>query len=258
MFNDIINLEEPRSKAGKLRGVSMAISSINNALLSLQTSLNKLAVTSSNISNTNTYGYKSKKTASTGNETKYMNINLNTSIGILRSTNGPLDVAINGDGYFRIELGNDLYGYTRDGNFSTDANGNLVTSSGYRVYPQINIPMDALNVTIEKNGTVSANMRGGGIKILGQIQTATFSNQDGLESFGDNILTETVDSGAPIISYPGTRGHGNLISGYIEGSNVNFADETVNSIIEQHTIEANIETIKTSDEILGELVDLKS
>ena len=174
--------------------------------------------------------------------------------GNLQQTGNSKDVAINGNGFFQVQMPDGTTAYTRDGSFQTNAQGQLVTSSGYPVMPQITIPQNATSMTIGSDGTVSITVAGStGNQTIGTVQLATFINPAGLESKGENLLAETTSSGAPNVSTPGMNGAGTLQQGYIEASNVNVVQELVNMIETQRAYEINSKAVQTSDQMLQTL-----
>jgi flagellar basal-body rod protein FlgG len=175
--------------------------------------------------------------------------------GALQQTGNALDVAINGRGFFQIQMPDGSISYTRDGTFQVDNQGTLVTSSGYTVLPQMQIPQDSLLVTIGRDGVVNSTQPGNPntIQQLGQIQLATFINYAGLQSVGENLYQETAASGAPQVNNPGTNGLGVLNQSFTETSNVNVAEELVNMIVSQRAFELNSRAITTSDQMLQRL-----
>jgi flagellar basal-body rod protein FlgG len=181
----------------------------------------------------------------------------NFSQGSLQQTGNPLDVAINGAGFFQVTLPDGTTGYTRDGGFQVDANGQMVTNAGYVLQPGITIPVNATSVNIGKDGTVTiALLNNPAPQKVGQIQLASFVNPPGLEPRGGNIYGETAASGAPQAAAPDTAGHGALLQGHIEGSNVNVVQELVNMIATQRAYELNSKAIQTSDQMLQKLGQL--
>lgn len=177
--------------------------------------------------------------------------------GALQQTNNPLDVAINGRGFFQIQMPDGSLAYTRDGSFQTDNQGNLVTASGYALLPNMQIPANALITSIARDGIVSVTTPGNPTPTqLGQIQLATFINPAGLQSQGENLFIETAASGAPLPNNPGTDGMGVLNQAFIETSNVNVAEELVNMIISQRAYELNSRAITTSDQMLQRLTQI--
>jgi flagellar basal-body rod protein FlgG len=179
------------------------------------------------------------------------------SQGSLQSTENSRDLAINGSGFFQIQMPNGDTGYTRDGSFQLDANGQMVTSSGYLLQPTITIPDNALSVTVSKDGIVSVTQPGSPLSTqVGQLQLASFINPAGLQSIGENLYLETDASGAKNESQPGLNGLGSLYQGYVETSNVNVVEEMVNMIQAQRAYEINSKAVKTSDEMLARLTQL--
>lgn len=176
------------------------------------------------------------------------------SQGSLTQTNNTKDVAIDGSGFIQVLMPDGTTGYTRDGSFQIDQNGQLVTSSGYQIQPAINVPQDAKTITIGKDGIVSVTIAGQtDPQQVGQLTLATFINDSGLESVGENLYRETQASGAPNESTPGLNGAGSLIQGYVETSNVNVAEELVNMIQTQRAYEINSKAVSTSDQMLQRL-----
>ena len=177
--------------------------------------------------------------------------------GNIQQTGGTLDVAIQGEGFFQIQMPDGTLSYTRDGAFQKDAQGVMVTSSGFPVQPQITIPADAVTVTIGRDGVVSVLQAGQNAPTqIGQLQLATFVNTGGLQSVGENLFVETASSGVPTPNTPGTNGAGLLNQGFVETSNVNVVEELVNMIQTQRAYEINSRAIQTSDQMLARLTQL--
>ncbi len=178
--------------------------------------------------------------------------------GSLQQTGNALDVAINGRGFFQIQMPDGTLAYTRDGSFQVDDQGTLVTASGYILQPQMQIPQDALLVTIARDGVVTVTQPGTPpvITQLGQIQLATFVNLAGLQSAGENLFLETAASGPPLVENPDINGMGVLNQSFIETSNVNVAEELVNMIVTQRAYELNSRAITTSDQMLQRLTQI--
>jgi flagellar basal-body rod protein FlgG len=178
--------------------------------------------------------------------------------GSLQQTGNSLDVAINGRGFFQIQMPDGSIAYTRDGSFQVNDQGTLVTASGYILQPQMQIPQDTLQVTIGRDGVVTVTQPGNPntISQLGQIQLATFVNYAGLQSAGENLFLETAASGPPQVDNPGNAGLGVLNQSFIETSNVNVAEELVNMIITQRAYELNSRAITTSDQMLQRLTQV--
>jgi flagellar basal-body rod protein FlgG len=181
----------------------------------------------------------------------------NFSSGNLRSTAAPLDLAIEGDGFFQVSLPNGTTGYTRSGSFHMDAQGLLVTSEGYSLQPQITIPGNAVSVSISKDGIVSATVAGqSAAQQLGTIEIASFPNMGGLRPLGGNLFAPTTASGEPETGAPGTDARGTLAQGFLEDSNVSVVEEMVNMIIGQRAYEANSRVVKAADEMLTQVNNL--
>jgi flagellar basal-body rod protein FlgG len=181
----------------------------------------------------------------------------NFSAGNLRSTGAPLDLAIEGDGFFKVSLPNGTTGYTRAGTLHLDAQGLIVTSEGYALEPQITVPPNATSLSISKDGIVSAAIAGqSATQQLGTLEIATFPNPGGLRPLGGNLFTPTTASGEPESGAPGTEARGSLAQGFVEDSNVSVVEEMVNMIIAQRAYEANSRVVKAADEMLSQVNNL--
>jgi len=180
------------------------------------------------------------------------------SQGDFQQTSNPLDLVIQGNGFFQIKKASGELAYTRAGMFSLNATGNLVDSSGNLLEPQITLPPDALSVTIATDGTVSFMQPGQTTsQTAGQIQLANFANPAGLNSLGQNLFQPTDASGQPTVGNPGgTEGLGTLLQGYVEQSNVSVVDEFVNLIVSQRAYEANSKVVKAADEMYQQMNNL--
>jgi flagellar basal-body rod protein FlgG len=171
--------------------------------------------------------------------------------GTLSATGGTLDVAIRGDGFFKIQLPDGTYAYTRDGSFQMDATGRIVTAQGNVVQPTITIPQNTTGLTINAQGQVSVIPQGTTApQILGQFTLTRFINQAGLLSLGDNMYQETPASGTPIDGLPSTDGAGDLQQGNLEQSNVDSVTEITNLIAAQRAYEMNGKVITAADQML--------
>jgi flagellar basal-body rod protein FlgG len=178
--------------------------------------------------------------------------------GVLQQTSNPLDIAIEGDGFFQVLQPDGTPAYTRDGSFKRDANGSIVTADGNFLSPQITIPANATSVQIGQDGIVTALIPGQQQpQQLGQIQLVRFTNAAGLAPKGQNLFVQTGASGAPTLSQPGLNGTGTLQGGYLEQSNVAVVEEMVNLITAQRAYEANSKAIVTADEMLQTAVQTK-
>ncbi len=174
-----------------------------------------------------------------------------------QATGNDKDLMINGNGFFTVLLPDGTTGYTRDGSFQRDSNGQMVTSSGYVLQPPISIPIDADEINVAKDGTVTVQLPGqAAAQQIGNLQLASFINPTGLESIGENLYLETGSSGAPQANAPGSNGIGQILQGYVEVSNVNVVEEMVNMIQTQRAYEINSKAITTSDQMLQRLSQL--
>ncbi|OTA17385.1 flagellar basal-body rod protein FlgG [Xenorhabdus vietnamensis] len=177
--------------------------------------------------------------------------------GNLAQTSNSKDVAIKGQGFFQIQMPDGTTGYTRDGSFQVDQNGQLVTAGGFQVVPAIILPDNATKMSIARDGIVSVNVQGQNApQQVGQLTLTTFINESGLESVGENLYLETNSSGVPVENAPGINGAGLLYQGYVETSNVNVAEELVNMIQVQRAYEINSKAVSTSDQMLQKLTQL--
>jgi flagellar basal-body rod protein FlgG len=172
--------------------------------------------------------------------------------GPIIQTANPLDMAIQGDGFFQIQLDNGQIGYSRDGSFKRDANGSIVTTDGYPLIPQMTIPQDSTEITIGPNGSVSIRDSTGNFQEIGQIQLARFANPAGLEAQGRNLYSRTPSSGDPIV---GQLGQGEFAKttigqGFLENSNVQIVEELINLITAQRAFEANSKVMQAGDQML--------
>jgi flagellar basal-body rod protein FlgG len=194
-----------------------------------------------------------------GHGVKLVATNKNFSQGTVISTGNPLDLMIEGDGFYQLRLPDGTIKYTRDGSFKMDADRNIVTSSGYRLWPEVQIPEDAIELSIARDGIVSVIMQGddGNPQEIGQIELARFPNAAGLAARGGNVFNETPASGRPILEYPGLNGIGETASGFLEMSNVETVDELVSMISAQRAYELNSKTITMADEMLQTVNRLK-
>jgi flagellar basal-body rod protein FlgG len=181
----------------------------------------------------------------------------NFSQGSLQNTGNTYDMAINGQGFFQVQMPDGTTAYTRDGSFKVDAQGQVVTNNGYTVQPGITVPQGALTVSVSKDGIVNVTLAGQAApQQVGQLQLAGFVNPAGLEPKGENLFTETVASGAPQAGVPNANGLGSVEGGYLETSNVNMVEELVTMIQTQRAYEINSKAVQTSDEMLQRLSQL--
>jgi flagellar basal-body rod protein FlgG len=254
---------------------------MNPALWAAKTGLDaqqtRMTVTSNNLANVNTSGYKKGRAvfedllyqnvrqvgASTSQDTQLPSgLHLGTGVrvvatekmytqGNLTQTGNALDLAVNGRGFFQVLLPDGTLGYTRDGSFQVSAQGELVTSSGYAVQPGISIPDGSQSVTIGADGVVSVQLAGQSAATqVGSLQLVDFINPAGLQPRGENMLVESAASGPAQSGTPGLNGLGMIVQGSLESSNVNVVEELVSMIETQRAYEMNSKAIATTDQML--------
>jgi len=230
-----------------------ALTGINNASKRLQNSANNLA-------NVQTSGFKKGEVNSVENKTGGTRVNsiskVNTQGGLI-PTNNPLDLAIEGNGFFQVTNPNGGASFTRSGSFNLNGAGQVVDASGNALIPEINVPAGNNGISVGANGQVSAQTAAG-LEVAGQIQLANFNNPEGLSAAGGNLLNESAASGAPAVGNPGEGVLGSVLSGFLEGSNVDIAEEMVDQIVAKAAFKANVNVIKANDEMIGSLLDIKS
>ncbi|MEW4468440.1 flagellar basal-body rod protein FlgG [Parasphingorhabdus sp. JC815] len=253
----------------------------NGALQVARTGLDaqnsKMRIIANNLANVNTTGFKRQRAsfetlvyqhnitpgAPSDAQNQYaIGLSLGTGValqgtarietqGPLQTTGNALDIAIEGSGYFQVEMPDGRIGYTRAGNFSRTAEGTIVTAGGLPLIPQIQIPEGTTGLSIGSDGTISAALAGETeISELGVIETASFVNPAGLKPVGDNLLVESEASGNPQIGAAGQDGRGRLRAGTLEQSNVNIVEELVDMIETQRAYEVNSKMISATDEML--------
>ena len=254
---------------------------MNLALWAAKTGLDaqntRMAVISNNLANTNTTGFKAGRAAfqdlmyqnirqvgaqSTQNTQYSTGLTLGTGVRIVATeknymqgsfsqTGNALDLAVSGRGFLQITQPDGTIAYTRDGAFTLDNQGNVVTAAGMPLQPAINIPQGTQNVTIGTDGIVTATVAGNakGTQI-GQIQLADFINEEGLQPIGNNLVVESASSGSPQVGTAGTNGLGTLQQNTLETSNVNSVTELVSMIECQRSYEMNSKAISTTDQML--------
>jgi flagellar basal-body rod protein FlgG len=254
---------------------------MNSALWAAKTGLDaqqtRMTVVSHNLANVGTTGFKKDRAvfedllyqnvkqvgaATSQDSVSPTGLNLGTGVrvvateknytqGGLNNTGNSLDVAINGRGFFQVAMPDGSMAYTRDGSFKMSADGELVTSSGYRVQPGISIPSGAQSISIGNDGVVSVQIAGQAAPTqVGTLSLTDFVNQAGLQPRGENLLSESASSGPAQSSTPGLNGLGTLQSGFLEGSNVNVVEELVTMIETQRAYEMNSKAISTTDQML--------
>jgi flagellar basal-body rod protein FlgG len=237
----------------------------------------RMSVISNNLANVNTTGFKQGRAVfedllyqnvrQSGGQTSQdtelpSGMNLGTGVrivateklftqGSMLQTENALDVAIKGRGFFQIMLPDGNLAYTRDGTFQRNAQGEMVTASGYTVQPGITIPDGAQSITIGGDGVVSIQLAGQPAPSqVGSLETVDFINPVGLQPIGENLYIETASSGTAQAGTPGLNGFGALVQGALEGSNVNVVSELVNMIETQRAYEMNSKAISTSDQMM--------
>ena len=255
----------------------MPNSALHVARTGLEAQDTRMRVIANNLANVGTTGFKRDRASfatlayqdsrvagqQSSGETAYaVGMNLGTGVsvqgtaridtqGTLNTTGNALDLALDGDGYFAVQLPGGQTGYTRAGNFSRSAEGALVTAQGYALQPAIAVPEGSTSITIAPDGTVSAVAAGESTPTeLGRITVASFANSAGLQSTGDNFVLETAASGAAQIGNAGEGGRGNVRQGMLEASNVNVVEELVDMIECQRAYEINSKMISAVDEML--------
>lgn len=178
--------------------------------------------------------------------------------GDFQRTDNPLDLVVEGEGFFQVTQPDGSVAYTRDGTFRRDATGRVVTADGFPISPEITIPQDAIAISVGQDGTVSVTVQGNPTpQVAGTITLARFVNPAGLFSRGKNLFVETSASGPPIINTPGVGGTGTINQGFLENSNVQVVDEIVKLIIAQRAFEFNSKAVTTSDDMLGAAAALR-
>lgn len=242
------------------QGTAMIINSLFSALSGLRTSSRKLEVSANNVANLQTPGFKKSRAeiseVSAGGA-QVSAISRSATPGSLIPTSNPLDLAVNGDGFFQVALPGGGIGFTRSGSFKVDSSGQIVTADGKSLTPKVTVPGDATAVSIDSAGQVSA-IAGGSSQVIGQIELSRFNDAAGLTALGGNVLTESSASGSPVSGRPGTGQFGTVISGALESSNVDIAEEAVGQILAKTAFKASANVIRASDELIGTLLDIKS
>ncbi|GMV61317.1 MAG: flagellar basal body rod protein FlgG [Parvibaculum sp.] len=178
--------------------------------------------------------------------------------GNLDNTENKLDIAIQGRGYFRVEMPSGEDAYTRAGSFQISPDGQLVTADGYTLAPGITIPQEATDITISNDGQVQVTLQGQtDAQVVGQIELAAFANEAGLDPLGSNLFIETAASGAPTLGTPASDGIGSVLQGFLETSNVNAVSEITTLITAQRAYEMNAKVITATDEMMSVTSNVK-
>src|SRR5579862_1496598 len=237
----------------------------------------QMTVTANNLANVNTTGFKKSRAvfddllyqnlsqvgaATSQNTQAPTGLNVGTGVrvvateknytqGNVNTTGNSLDLAIQGRGFFQVLQPNGQIAYTRDGSFQVNAQGQLVTASGYQVQPAVTIPTGAQSVTIGADGTISVTLAGQATpQTVGTLQLADFINPAGLQDLGGNLAVESASSGSPVTANAGLNGMGTILQGSVESSNVNVVEELVNMIETQQAYEMNSRAVQTTDQML--------
>lgn len=245
-----------------------------------QTNLDNIA---SNISNANTTGFKRSRiefqdliyenlrgvaptsqgttvptALQVGGGTRVVASVKNFEHGAPQQTGNPLDLMIDGDGFFQVLMPNGTIGYTRDGSWKMSADGQVVNSDGLPMEPPITIPQDATGILVNPDGRVLVTTAAAPDPAeIGNIELARFVNPAGLENLGGNLYKQTIASGDPLVAQAGLDGTGTLSQGYLESSNVKIVNEMIAMIVAQRAYELNSKSIKTADEMIGMAASLK-
>ena len=261
----------------------MPTSALHVARTGLEAQNTRMQVIAHNLANIGTTGFKRDRAdfetlayqdarvagQRSTNETAYaVGLNLGTGAavqgtsrietqGTLNTTGNAFDLALDGDGFFQVELAGGTLAYTRAGNFTRSADGTLVTAQGFALQPQITVPEGAQSISISPDGTVSAVLAGESEPAeLGQITIARFANPAGLQSNGGNYLLETAASGAAEIGIGGQEGRGNIRQGMLEASNVNVVEEMADMISASRAFQTNVEMMNTAKQMLQRVLTL--
>lgn len=253
------------------------LKALNIAATGMQAQATKIDNISNNLANVNTTGYK--RSRADFEDLVYQNLRapgaaqgagVNAPVGLqvghgvrtvsnakifsqgeMQQTGNVLDTAIEGQGFFQIQRPGGDVAFTRSGNFTTDAEGRIVTTSGFPVLPEMVVPPEATSITISADGRVTVTQGGTGETAeIGQFQLASFSNPAGLSSAGRNLYMPTESSGQPIVGEPGQQGTGTISQGFLEGSNVQVVEEMIGLIVAQRSYETSSKVIEAADEML--------
>lgn len=176
--------------------------------------------------------------------------------GAPEQTGRPLDLAIEGDGFFQVEKPDGTTAYTRDGSFSVSDTGSIVTNGGYKLLPNVTLPQDVQDVTVSPSGLITATSGSGQPVELGRVEMARFVNPSGLMSLGENLYGETAASGQPVTGFPQEQGFGRLLQGMLESSNVEIVQEMTDMIAAQRAYEINAKAIRAGEDMMQATSDL--
>jgi flagellar basal-body rod protein FlgG len=236
----------------------MPIESIMPALSGLRVAERRQAQTAHNLANLSTPGFVPRRVDQAEVSSGGATISGGSPLaqGSMVPSERPLDLAIDGGGFFVLADGQGGELYSRAGNFSLDAQGRLVDAQGRQAQPPITLPAQTASVQVSPQGQVRALAGDGGLLAQGQLQTAVFGNPGGLQAVGGNAYRATTQSGPPVTAVPGTPGHGEIASGALQASGSDIATAMVDMILDQRAFEANLKTIKTQDEMVGSILDI--
>ncbi|MFH1035403.1 MAG: flagellar hook basal-body protein [Pseudomonadota bacterium] len=236
----------------------MPIESITPALAGLRVAERRLGQTAQNLANISTPGYVPRRLEQAEVATGGVGISASSPLtpGPIVSSERPLDLAIDGGGYFVLGDGQGGELYSRAGNFQLDAQGRLVDAQGRQAWPPITLPAQTASVQVSAQGQVQALAGDGTLLAQAQLETAVFGNPGGLQAVGGNAYLATAESGPPVSAAPGTPGHGQIVSGAMQASGTDLASSMVDMILDQRAVEANLKTIKTQDEVVGSILNV--
>ncbi len=223
------------------------------SLSGVQAGLRRLDVAADNVANSTTPGFKRSRVHQSDlrpGGTSVDSVRVHYSAGPLEIDDGRFSLAMEGDGFFRVSTPQGDR-FTRAGAFHIDASGHVVTSDGFPLQPGFSVPSDSVAVSVSPEGAVSARLANGQTQSLGTIEIARFANPGGLTREGASLVAESAASGPPL------PGESRIVFGAVEGSNVDLADEMVSLIVSRASVQANLAALRTQDELLGEIVDLR-
>jgi flagellar basal-body rod protein FlgG len=258
--------------------------SLYTAATGMEAQQTKMDVIAHNLANTNTTGFKRSRAefedllsdtirssgapnAQGGGQPSALQVGLGVRTvsttksfqpGDMLNTNNPLDLAIEGQGFFRIQRANGEFAYTRAGNFRVDATGRICTQAGEVLDPGITVPQETTQLTINPDGKVMAKIPGHDDPTeVGTIELTMFANPGGLEALGGNMMVATAASGEPVNLKPGEQSAGSLSQGFLEGANVKAVEEMIDMISTQRAYEMNSKVIQSADQMLQKLTNLR-
>lgn len=260
------------------------LKTLNTAATGMRAQQTNMDVVSNNIANVNTTGFKRSRAefedllyqnikepgakvgettisptgVQTGMGVRTSSVAKDFELGAAKVTRNPLDLQIEGDGFFVVQLPDGQQAYTRDGSFKKDPQGKIVDRNGHALIPEIVLPPNSQAVSITSSGEVSVMVPGQlESQVVGQIEVASFVNPVGLKALGKNLFSTTVASGNPILGQPGTQNLGEVSQGQLEGSNVNIAESMIDMISAQRSYETNSKVIQAADQMLQSTNNLR-